>query len=116
MSPRSTGSPVSASTGFSEMRLPVLGLIWFKRMRSASVVAGASAIGHVTSETRRWPDQLGRGMRSLSFEFRFNQGLEVPESQRVARFRRLHSRLKQRWLTLRYDGLQPLPAHQNPAP
>src|SRR6266481_9579731 len=78
MSPRSTGSPVSASTGFSEMRLPVFGLIWLSRMRSASVVAGDSAIGHVTSETRRWPDQLGRGMRALSFEFRFNQGLEVP--------------------------------------
>src|SRR5690242_9067559 len=86
MSPRSTGSPVSASTGFSEMRLPVFGLIWLRRMRSASLVAGASAIGHVTNETRRWPDQLGRGMSAVSFEFRLNKGSEVPKSQRVVRF------------------------------
>src|ERR1700730_8862504 len=83
MSPRSTGSPVSASTGFSEMRLPVFGLIWLSLIRSASLVAGASEIGQVTSETRRWPDQLGRGMTALFFVFRLNQCPEVPRSQRV---------------------------------
>src|SRR4051812_21297163 len=42
------------------MRLLVCGLIRLKRTVSASLVAGNSATGQVTSDRRRWPSQDGR--------------------------------------------------------
>src|SRR5262245_55506107 len=59
---RSTASPVTESTVFMLIRLPVAELIWLSRMRSASVVAGVRKIGQATSDRRKWPDQVGRGI------------------------------------------------------
>src|SRR6187551_3232849 len=61
MSLFSTSSPVSASTFRYRMRLPVFLLIWLKLIFSDSDVAGNSAIGQVTSESRKKPFQLARG-------------------------------------------------------
>src|SRR6266480_1754450 len=61
MSPDSTSSPVSASTFRYRIRLPVFLLIWLKLIFSDSDVAGNSAIGHVTSDSRKKPFQLARG-------------------------------------------------------
>src|SRR5436190_16106009 len=61
MSLFSTSSPVSASTFRYRMRLPVFLLIWLKLILSDSEVAGKSAIGQVTSDSRKKPFQLARG-------------------------------------------------------
>src|SRR6201985_386334 len=61
MSEASTSSPVSASTLEYLMRWPVLRLIWLKETFSVSEVAGYSATGHVTRESRKKPFQLARG-------------------------------------------------------
>src|SRR5579859_1481424 len=61
MSSLATSSPVSASTFEYLMRWPVFLLIWLKETFSVSEVAGYSATGQVTSDSRRKPFQLARG-------------------------------------------------------
>src|SRR6516162_8682545 len=61
MSSLATSSPVSASTFRYLMRWPVFLLIWLKLTLSASDVAGYSATGQVTSESRKKPFQFARG-------------------------------------------------------
>src|ERR1700748_1679122 len=61
MSSLPTSSPVSASTFMYLMRWPVLRLIWLNETFSVSEVAGYSATGQVTSDSRRKPFQLARG-------------------------------------------------------
>src|ERR1700712_4516540 len=61
MSSDGTSSPVSASTFWYLIRLPVFLLIWLKLIFSDSEVAGNNAIGQVTRESRRKPFQLARG-------------------------------------------------------
>src|ERR1700722_4583549 len=65
MSSLATSSPVSASTLEYLMRWPVLRLIWLNETFSASEVAGYSATGQVTSDSRRKPFQLARGAMGL---------------------------------------------------
>src|SRR5271168_2298529 len=65
MSSEATSSPVSASTLAYLMRWPVLRLIWLKATFSVSEVAGYSATGQVTSDSRRKPFQLARGAMGL---------------------------------------------------
>src|SRR5260370_23448821 len=65
MSSLATSSPVSASTLAYLMRWPVLRLIWLKETFSVSEVAGYSATGQVTSDSRRKPFQLARGAMRL---------------------------------------------------
>jgi hypothetical protein len=55
--PLETSSPVSASTFWYLIRCPVFRLIWLKLIFSDSDVAGKSAIGHVTRESRKKPFQ-----------------------------------------------------------
>src|ERR1700736_663422 len=66
MSSLPTSSPVSASTFMYLMRWPVLRLIWLNETFSVSEVAGYSATGQVTSESRRKPFQLARGAMANS--------------------------------------------------
>src|ERR1700761_1163558 len=66
MSSLVTSSPVSASTFMYLMRWPVLRLIWLKETFSVSEVAGYSATGQVTSDSRRKPFQLARGAMANS--------------------------------------------------
>src|SRR5258708_32626126 len=66
MSSLATSSPVSASTLAYLMRWPVLRLIWLKETFSVSEVAGYSATGQVTSESRKKPFQLARGAMAYS--------------------------------------------------
>src|SRR5690242_4820654 len=66
MSSLPTSSPVSASTFMYLMRWPVLRLIWLKETFSVSEVAGYSATGQVTSDSRRKPFQLARGAMANS--------------------------------------------------
>src|SRR5690242_6410143 len=66
MSSEETSSPVSASTLVYLMRWPVLRLIWLNETFSVSEVAGYSATGQVTSESRRKPFQLARGAMTNS--------------------------------------------------
>src|ERR1700761_8693122 len=61
MSSLATSSPVSASTLVYLMRWPVFRLSWLNETFSDSDVAGYSATGQVTSESRRKPFQLARG-------------------------------------------------------
>src|SRR5215472_5065600 len=61
MSSLATSSPVSASTFRYLIRWPVFLLIWLKLILSASDVAGYSATGQVTSESRKKPFQFARG-------------------------------------------------------
>src|SRR5579883_1169362 len=61
MSSLATSSPVSASTLAYLMRWPVFLLIWLKETFSDSEVAGYSATGQVTRDSRRKPFQLARG-------------------------------------------------------
>src|SRR5579872_2313107 len=61
MSSLATSSPVSASTLEYLMRCPVFLLIWLKETFSASEVAGYSATGQVTRDSRKKPFQLARG-------------------------------------------------------
>src|SRR5690242_13217178 len=61
MSSLATSSPVSASTLAYLIRWPVLRLSWLNETFSDSDVAGYSATGQVTSESRRKPFQLARG-------------------------------------------------------
>src|SRR4029077_3069956 len=65
MSSEATSSPVSASTLAYLMRWPVLRLIWLNETFSVSEVAGYSATGQVTSESRRKHFQLARGAMGL---------------------------------------------------
>src|SRR5258705_13786335 len=60
MSSEATSSPVSASTLAYLMRWPVLRLIWLNETFSASDVAGYSATGQVTSDSRRKPQQAAQ--------------------------------------------------------
>ena len=48
------------------MRWPVLRLIWLNETFSVSEVAGYSATGQVTSDSRRKPFQLARGAMANS--------------------------------------------------
>src|SRR5215469_7035160 len=66
MSSLATSSPVSASTFEYLMRWPVFLLIWLKETFSLSEVAGYSATGQVTSDSRRKPFQLARGAMANS--------------------------------------------------
>src|SRR5215472_14115912 len=66
MSSLATSSPVSASTLEYLMRWPVLRLIWLNETFSVSEVAGYSATGQVTRDSRRKPFQLARGAMSNS--------------------------------------------------
>src|SRR5215813_6931731 len=66
MSSLATSSPVSASTLEYLMRWPVFLLIWLKETFSVSEVAGNSATGQVTSDSRRKPFQLARGAMANS--------------------------------------------------
>src|ERR1700754_4572572 len=66
MSSFATSSPVSASTLAYLMRWPVFLLIWLNETFSVSEVAGYSATGQVTSESRRKPFQLARGAMANS--------------------------------------------------
>src|ERR1700759_2079503 len=66
MSSLATSSPVSASTLLYLMRWPVFLLIWLKETFSVSEVAGYSATGQVTSDSRRKPFQLARGAMTNS--------------------------------------------------
>src|SRR4029077_8410048 len=63
-------SPVSASTLAYLIRWPVLRLIWLNETFSVSEVAGYSATGQVTSESRRKPFQLARGAMANSERYR----------------------------------------------
>src|SRR5580693_9009399 len=65
MSSEATSSPVSASTLAYLMRWPVLRLIWLNETFSVSEVAGSSATGQVTTDSRRKPFQLARGAMGL---------------------------------------------------
>src|ERR1700759_100241 len=66
MSSLATSSPVSASTLLYLMRWPVFLLIWLKETFSVSEVAGYSATGQVTRDSRRKPFQLARGAMANS--------------------------------------------------
>src|ERR1700745_814534 len=66
MSSLATSSPVSASTLEYLMRWPVFLLIWLNETFSVSEVAGYSATGQVTSDSRRKPFQLARGAMTNS--------------------------------------------------
>src|SRR5579862_4571326 len=66
MSSLATSSPVSASTLEYLMRCPVFLLIWLKETFSDSEVAGYSATGQVTRDSRRKPFQLARGAMTNS--------------------------------------------------
>src|SRR6188508_1768819 len=57
---RSTARPVSASTVCMRMRWLVLGLIRWKCTSALRSTAVKSATGQVTSESRKWPSQVGR--------------------------------------------------------
>src|SRR5689334_345941 len=61
MSSLGTSSPVSASTFRYLMRWPVARFSWLKLIFSDSEVAGKSATGQVTRDSRRKPFQLARG-------------------------------------------------------
>src|ERR1700676_1189148 len=61
MSSLGTSSPVSASTLAYLIRWPVFRLSWLNEIFSLSEVAGYSATGQVTSDSRRKPFQLARG-------------------------------------------------------
>src|SRR5215831_19751823 len=79
MSSLATSSPVSASTFRYLMRWPVFLLIWLKLTLSASDVAGYSATGQVTSESRKKPFQFARG----AMDAPDTQTMEVMDSRRL---------------------------------
>src|ERR1700730_6318693 len=61
MSSLATSSPVSAAALAYLMRWPVFRFSWLNETFSDSDVAGYSATGQLTSESRRKPFQLARG-------------------------------------------------------
>src|ERR1700722_6784610 len=69
-----TSSPVSTSTLVYLMRWPVFLLIWLKDTFSLSDVAGNSATGQVTSDSRKKPFQFARG---AIFELRYYTRLNL---------------------------------------
>src|SRR5579883_2926216 len=86
---RSTGLPVSASTVCMRMRWLVLGLIRWKCTSALRSVAVNSATGQVTSESRRWPSQVGRAPPLRPFAI----GLLLGIDQRLDGLAQRHRRL-----------------------
>src|ERR1700683_3368414 len=98
MSSLATASPVSASTLAYLMRWPVFLLIWLKETFSLSDVAGKSATGQVTSDSRKKPFQFARGAISrnsitpdgdsigqAALGSQMNEGISIPDRCRPPR-------------------------------
>src|SRR5215471_6217783 len=81
MSSLATSSPVSASTFRYLMRWPVFLFIWLKLILSASDVAGYSATGQVTSESRKKPFQFARG--AMDADSPETQAMDAADSRRL---------------------------------
>src|SRR5580698_5068003 len=86
---RSTARPLSASTVCMRTRWLVLGLIRWKCTSALRSVAVKSATGQVTSESLKWPSQVGRAALLRLFAI----GLLLGIDQRLDRLTQRHRRL-----------------------